>query len=349
MLRRLLVALVACALAIPLTAGAQPAPTGEIVDVPVSFEVRNVNRTGSACTSDGATYTVHGFLTAPAAVLAAPDPAVTLYLHGTNTAQWIWRLPVEGRNYVQELAARGHASVTVDRIGFGSVPLADGFATCTGANADVAHQIVEQLRTGAYRAEGREPARFGPVFLGGHSSGALLAELAASSFGGVDGIVIAGWAGIGITAETSRRFLPSFEDCQRQLADRARSGASDGYAYFDPSVADFEAAALGARAEPEVRAAVTPEYAPTPCGVLVSEPVSIMDDLTALGRVDVPVHVVFGGADVLREGVDPYPGLFVGSPDVTVQTVPDAGHVMLVDHGAEQVYDGVAAWLDAHR
>jgi alpha-beta hydrolase superfamily lysophospholipase len=344
---------VAAALALPPAAQAQPGP---IVDVPVSFDVLNVNRTGSGCTADGRPYTVHGFLTAPAELLARPNPDVTVYLHGTNTAQWIWRLDVPGHNYVAELAARGHASVTVDRIGFGSVPLADGFGTCTGANADVAHQIVQQLRAGSYRVEGGvdggTPTAFGPVYLGGHSSGALLAELVAESFGDVDGVLAAGWAGIGITAETTRRFLPGFEDCQQQLYRRAIGFADEtttGYTWFDRTQADFEAAGLGAQAPTAVRAAVAARHARTPCGVLVSEPMAIMEDLTALGRIDVPVHFVFGGADVLRDGVEPYPGLLTASPQVTVQTVAQAGHLMVIDDGAAQVHDGVARWLDDRR
>ena len=329
----------------PTTAGAQP-EAGPVVDLPVDFEVRNIDRTADQCVTDGLAYPVHGFLTAPAAVLNQPSPAVTLYLHGTNTAQWIWRLDVPGRNYARELAARGHASVTVDRIGFGSTPLADGFDTCTGANADVAHQIVDQLRAGTYHLRGRTPPRFGPVFLGGHSSGALLAELESAAFGDVDGIIAAGWAGIGITSETSRRYLPALDSCLRQQHDRATGHPANGYTFFDPDLADFEHGALGPSAPPAVRAAIAAHYTSTPCGVLLSEPAAIMADLTGLGGIQVPVHFVFGGRDVLRQGISPYPGLFVNSPDVTVQTVASAGHLMLIDDGAEQVYDGVARWLD---
>ncbi|OLT16540.1 hypothetical protein BJF78_14065 [Pseudonocardia sp. CNS-139] len=355
-----LVAALTGVLGVP-AAGAPPAPApvaapaalpvryvqADVVDVPVSFEVRNVNRSLNQCAVDGRPYTVRGYLTGPAALLDGPaPPAVTLYVHGTNTAQWIWRLPVEGHNFVQALAARGHVSVTIDRLGYGENPVPDGFGTCTGGNADVAHQVVEQLRAGAYHVEGRAPTAFGTVFMGGHSSGALVAELVAYSFGGIDGIVATGWAGIGITDETARRFFPMFDACQRGLLASAPPGPeADGYTYFDPTLADFYQASVSDEVDPRVREAMSAHHVRSPCGVMLSEPIAIMEDLTHLDRVDVPVLLVYGAADTLRQGVEPYAGLFVASPDVSETTVPGAGHIMLIDVNASMVYDAVADWL----
>ncbi|WP_143664556.1 alpha/beta hydrolase, partial [Streptomyces sp. NRRL B-24572] len=195
---------------------ARDTTAAEPVDLPVSFVVRNVNRTKSQCTTDGRTYTVRGHLTAPRALLeGAGRPPVTLYVHGTNTGEWIWRLNVEGRDHVRELARRGHASVTIDRLGYGSSDIPDGFASCSGAHADIAHQVVGQLRAGTYTMGARQtPYRFGKVFLAGHSSGALVAETVAASFGDVDGLILTGWAAVGVTGETNRRFLAAL------LADR---------------------------------------------------------------------------------------------------------------------------------
>lgn len=348
-----LAVLVVLSVGAPLRAAAQErGPASDIVDVPVSFEVQNVNRSVNQCRTDGRTYTVRGFLTAPAALLAGPTPPVTLYVHGTNTAQWIWRLNVDGFNYVQELAERGHASVTIDRLGYGSNPVPDGFDTCTGANADVAHQVVDHLRNGTYTVQGRAPTSFGRVYLGGHSSGALVAELVAASFGNIDGIIATGWAGIGITSETARRFFPMFDTCQRELADGpapAGSGEVNGYAFFDQTLADFYQASISSHADPRVVQAMAGFHVPSPCGVMLSEPMAIMEDLTSLGDVRVPVLFVFGADDTLRQGVGPYPGLFSGSPDVTAMTVPGAGHIMLVDTNSVMVYDAVAEWLDRRR
>jgi pimeloyl-ACP methyl ester carboxylesterase len=183
--------------------------------------------------------------------------------------------------------------------------------------------------------------------MGGHSSGALLAELVAYSFGNIDGIVATGWAGIGITDETARRFFPMFDACQRGRLESAPPGPeADGYTYFDPTLADFYHASVSDQVDPRVREAMRAHHVRSPCGVMVSEPIAIMEDLTNLGRIDIPVLLVFGSEDTLREGVDPYAGLFVASDDVSTTTIPGAGHIMLIDVNAPTVYDNVAGWLD---
>src|SRR5437899_7931640 len=80
-------ALLGLALAIAVDgAGATPRPRAAgIVDLPVSFHVRNANTSRLGCPSDGARYTVRGRLVAPSAALAGAGPrAVTVYVHGFN-------------------------------------------------------------------------------------------------------------------------------------------------------------------------------------------------------------------------------------------------------------------------
>jgi pimeloyl-ACP methyl ester carboxylesterase len=327
-----------------------PATAAErIVDAPVAFTVQNVNRSASQCPSDGRTYTIRGHLTAPESLLRRARPAVTLYVHGTNTGEWIWRLPNgEGTSFVQALARRGHASVTIDRLGYGASDRPDGFAGCTGSHADIAHQIVQQLRSGGYQATGRAPTRFSSVVMGGHSSGALVAEATAYSFGGVDGLVLTAWAPVGLTGDTNRRFFGAYERCLAGGEPRSGPGDPGGYVYFDGTRAEFLAGGLSAAASPRVRAAVAPLHARNPCGVMVSEPMAILQDLTLLDRVTVPVFAVFGEKDVLRQDVERYPGLFTSSPDVSAMTVAGAGHFVTIDTNAATMFTGVADWLDRH-
>ena len=338
---------------VPATASAS-APTATaalpegVVDLPVEFTVDNVNRTRGQCSADGGEYTVRGHLTAPAEVLEADAPAVSLLVHGTNTGEWIWRLDVEGRNYVNELAARGHASVTIDRLGYGSSDIPDGFASCSGAHADIANQVVEQLREGGYEVDGGEPTAFDTVVMGGHSSGALVAETASVSFGNVDGLLLTGWAAVGITDDTNRRFLSAYQTCLEGGEEHSGPGDPLGYVHFDPTLEDFREGGLGADADPAVLAEVEEHWGRNPCGVMISEPMAILYDLDLVGGIDVPVHLVFGAHDVLRQGVEGYPGLFTSSPDVTSTTLDDAGHFVTVDAGSELLYDTAAAWLERH-
>ncbi|MEU0491972.1 alpha/beta fold hydrolase [Nocardiopsis sp. NPDC006139] len=319
-----------------------------VVDLAVEFTVDNVNRTRGQCSADGEEYTVRGHLTAPEEVLAADAPAVALLVHGTNTGEWIWRLDVEGRNYVNELAERGHASVTIDRLGYGSSDIPEGFASCSGAHADIAHQVVEQLRAGDYRVEGDAPVSFDTVVMGGHSSGALVAESVAVSFGGVDGLLLTGWAAVGITDDTNRRFLTAYRTCLEGGEEHGSPGDPRGYVHFDPTLEDFTEGGLGPHADPAVVAEIEGLWGRNPCGVMVSEPMAILYDLDLIGEIDVPVHLVFGAHDVLRQGVEGYPGLFTSSPEVTETTLTDAGHFVTIDAGAELLYDTAAEWMDRH-
>ncbi|MBO1334263.1 alpha/beta hydrolase [Streptomyces sp. VRA16 Mangrove soil] len=339
----------------PTAAAARPAPAAgrpaqRIVDVPVAFEVRNLNRTDSQCTSDGKKYTIRGHLTGPERELrprGGKRPPVTLYVHGTNTGEWIWRLGVEGRDYTRELAERGHVSLTIDRLGYGASDIPDGFDSCSGAHADIAHQIVERLKRGSYDVEGAEPVRFGKVFLGGHSSGALVAETVAASFGDVDGLVLTGWAAVGVTGETNRRFLAAYSVCQKGGEPKRKAGDPRGYVHFDPVREDFLAGGLGPDADPAVTRAITGLWPRNPCGVMASEPAGILTDLRLIGRIKAPVFLAFGAKDVLRQGVERYPALFTASTDVRSLTLARSGHFVTVDKDAPLLYDAVDRWLDS--
>ncbi|MEV7284496.1 alpha/beta fold hydrolase [Streptomyces sp. NPDC093252] len=339
-------------------------PDSEVVDLPVEFEVVNRNRTASQCTSDGKPYTLRGHLTAPRSVLetatgdggADAAPAVTLYVHGTNTGEWVWRLDPPGprAGLTHELARRGHASVTIDRLGYGSSDIPDGFASCSGAHADMAHQIVQQVRSGSYTVremprgtDGRP--RFGQVFLAGHSSGALVAETVAASFeGAVDGLLLTGWAAVGVTGETNRRFLAAYAVCQQGGEPKDKAGDPKGYVHFDPVREDFLAGGFGPGTDPEVLADVAPLWPRNPCGVMASEPAGILTDLQLIGRIETPVFLAFGAEDVLRQGVEGYPALFTASDDVRTVTLADSGHFVTLDQDAARLQDEMDGWLDTH-
>src|SRR5436190_18768997 len=146
----------ACIVAAAAFAPAALAGAGQdVVELPVAFSVANTNTSGVPCPSDGASYTVRGHLTGPAAALSRPR-AVTLYLFGYDAGEWNWRLTdVPGYDTAAELGRLGHASLTIDELGYGSSDLpAHGLATCMGAQADMAHQIVGDLRAGAYSVTG---------------------------------------------------------------------------------------------------------------------------------------------------------------------------------------------------
>ena len=185
--------LLALALAAFHTGGAHAAARS----APIAFEVDNVNRSALPCPADGTRRTVRGRLVLP----AGPRPeTVTLYLHEYFFGRFFWEFSaVPGYDFAGALADRGHASVIVDRLGYDESDRPEGTGTCLGAHADVARQVVAQLK-----AQG-----FERVVLAGHSVGAAIAELALHSFEepGIAGLVVLGWSDGGFTRRTVEQSL----------------------------------------------------------------------------------------------------------------------------------------------
>ena len=84
----------------------------------VTFTVQNVNQTLLPCSTDGATYTIAGHLTGIAAELRSGK--ITLFLHGLGLGEFFWRIQnLPGYDFSANLARLGHASLTIDRLGYG--------------------------------------------------------------------------------------------------------------------------------------------------------------------------------------------------------------------------------------
>jgi alpha/beta hydrolase family protein/hemolysin type calcium-binding protein len=189
MVRRGLAAAVCCLASTSASAAAAPqgaVSAGAIADLPVAFQVRNTNTSGLSCPSDGAEYTVRGPSSGPASALASRGTrAVTLYLHGFNAGEWMWRPPgVPELDHSAALARLGHVSVTVDRLGYDTSDHPQGFQSCLCSQADIAHQLVGKLRRGDYAVTGARPTTFPKVVLAGHDSGGAIAEIEAYSYRG---------------------------------------------------------------------------------------------------------------------------------------------------------------------
>src|SRR5437868_11215000 len=74
-----------------------------------------------------------------------------------------------------------------------------GTLTCQGALADIAHQIVGDLRSGDYNLRGGPGIRFATVVLAGHDVGGQVAEIEAYSYHDINGLILATWADQGFT------------------------------------------------------------------------------------------------------------------------------------------------------
>ena len=349
--RTLFSIVLAVALAVPVAADAQPGAP-KVIKRAVTFHVTNVNRSALACGSDGAAYDVKGHLVGSASRIGPAAPAsggsVTLYLHGFSSGELFWSFgSVPRYDYAAAMARAGHASVVIDRLGYGSSGHPEGNHSCLGAQADVAHQVIGDLRAGTYTLEGGEPLHFDKVALGGHSTGALIANLEAFSFGDVDGLLAMSFTPQ-VTQRAFEQFYASRVVCNAG-GEQSVAGGPGGYAYFNQTDAEFQAGAFYS-ADPAVREAVSGLRPRDPCGDGASIIDALVLDLKSLSRVTVPVLLVCGREDATTpDFACPYlKRRYVGSRDASLLFVPKAGHALPLERAAPVFRRRVSRWLSAH-
>ncbi len=317
------------------------------VNEPVSFTVTNANASQVPCAAGGASYTVSGHLVAPVEAGGSLPATVTLYLHGLGFGEFFWDFTaVPGYDYAGGMASLGHASLVIDRVGYGASGHPPGTLSCVGAQATVAHQIVQDLRTGAYRLSGSPTGvAFSRVVLAGHSAGGAIAEVEASSFRDVDGLIVMAYADAGGTQRASHEFAAAGQDCA-QGGQPAGPGQPGGYAPFGQTPADFQADMFFS-ADPRVVQSVTLARHLDPCGDDNSIPQTIAHNLAGLGDVTVPVLLVYGANDALFQppGTTEQHLLFTGSTDVTTQVLDGTGHALAFERSRLQLRRLVAGWL----
>ncbi|NYI03345.1 alpha/beta hydrolase [Allostreptomyces psammosilenae] len=321
----------------------------DIADIPITFEVRNTNTSEAACNTDGQTYRVRGHLTGPATALENTGQAVTLYQHGLSTGEWYWRMDVPGYHFTEEMAKRGHVSVTIDRLGYDSSDTPDGLLSCLGGQADITHQIVQALRSGDYTAEGGEQVpSFDRVVLAGHHNGAQIAQIEAYSYGDVDGLVIMNWADQGVTDEASARFFSALSACMQGGSPAEAADDPDGYGYFDIGERQFLQENF-ADTEQVVLDLAVPLQNRHPCGDMASQLETSTVDLRHLDEIDVPVLFAYGDADQNVQEGPSHRALFTGTDDTELISLAGAGHYSALSREPDRLHDALASWLDRHQ
>src|SRR3954453_2679204 len=339
--------LIACFMALLWTAFTptfKPARAADqsVVELPVSFTVRNTNTSADPCLSDGATYTIKGHVTAPRGSLAAGHAnTITFYLYGYDGGEWNWALKaVPGYDYPAEMAALGHISLTVDELGYGaSGQPQDGNLTCEGAEADITHQIVGQLRSGAYALGTGKGIRFSKVVLAGHDIGGQVAEIEAYSYADIDGLILVTYADQGQTPYIIERATVAANDwC---------TASSTGYVHYVSS--EEWRTLLFYDADPRVIDATDALRNANPCGIIRSTPPAVPIDKALDAQIKVPVLVAFGDKDTLvwtREGQKQQQNNY-GSKDKSTAFIPNAGHFIMFEKTAKQFRSAVSNWLNS--
>ena len=337
---------------VAVAAGAGAAPGGaasasrgaadDVVSIPASFPVQNVNGSGTSCQADGKPYVLHGEVVGPRAVLTGGAPVTaTLHLHEYGFDDFWHFRTVPGVDYAGAMALAGHVSVTIDRLGYDDSPHPDGNGICIGAHADMAHQIVGQLRAGSYVAEGVEPRAFQRVVLAGHSVGAVIGELEAYAFRDVDALMLFG--------HSDGDYSPASVQVGVRQGGACRQGGDGGpapnYAFFGTPA---ESRDLGFHdADPAVVEAQGALRHRDPCGDVSSLVPTVASNRNRAGEIKVPVLLLYGRNDAtLAPGAaDRQSRAYTGSSDVTTASFDNAGHALVLERVAPQVQATVAHWL----
>jgi pimeloyl-ACP methyl ester carboxylesterase len=327
----------------------EPGTTGAIVDLPVSFDVQNVNRSALTCSSDGKDYRLNGHLVAPAATFLTGQRSVTLYLHEFGFGEWFWHFPTRSYDYATQQALAGHASVVVDRLGYDSSPGPNGSNICLGSQADMAHQAVLQLRGASYKLVGGPVRAFRKVALAGHSIGASVGQILAYSFGDIDAFVDFGYADQGYSNGVTTSAVAQGGRCA-QGGEPAEPGRESGYAYF--ASAEESPGLLFHDADPAVIEQAKALRNRDPCGDANSNVPAIVSNTQHVSEIKVPILLVFGANDAgfsdPHDAGNKQRAAYSGSSDVTLKFVEDTGHAITLERSAPTTRSIVHDWLKSH-
>lgn len=354
-LGRLLIAIALVALIVP--SAAQARKNGKrVVSQPVSFEVVNTNTSATPGSFDNQEYTVKGQLVARRSKLRGrknPLDSVALYLHGLSYDQNFWHLEQFPRfDYAKQLARKGHRSIVIDRLGYGESGKPQGTRESYGSQADIANQIVDDLRSGDYvvkgERKGREhrAGRFERVALGGHSASGFISQIAAYSYDNVDALMVMALADQGASPLAIQTDVETTAICATGGERSDGDSGPGGYAYFGQTEQDFRSAHFHS-APKRLEDLAAKLRTRDPCGETGSVVQSIVFDTALVGSIDEPVLLVYGAEDDLF----PPPSeqtqrlLYSGTDDLTSRTFENTGHGLTFEATAPEIQDYISGWL----
>ena len=339
--RRLAPLLLAITLCAALPAGVQAASGSPVREVSTSFSVRNVNGSELACATDGRRYAIRGHLVGTRAALKNPR-AVTLYLHGLGFGEFFWRYrSAKGYDFASGMAKRGHVSVVIDRLGYGSSGKPTGMASCLGGQATIAHQIIGQLRSGRYH--GSVTPRFRRVGLVGHSAGGSIAQIETYSFGDAHALGVLSYADQGISALQKNAGAVSSQIC---AAGGQPVGRANGYALLGQNAQEARTGFFSTTPA-NVFAKLAPILTRNPCGDLASYLAAMPVSLSKVKEIRKPVFLLQADRDALfpPPAVRNQARLYTHAKRVTYRSLPASAHAVTFERGKIQLQRDLSAWL----
>ena len=326
------------------TMGTFVAPRRLVRTREVSFEVVNTNGTPLPCAADGETYTLTGRLVGLGRELRRDELyRVLVHVHDLGTGAWFWDLRREQRtSYAVGMARRGHVSLVLDRLGYGDDGLADGMSTCFGAQADIVHQVVQQLRSGDYATAGRRSTPAGHAVLVGHGLGAAVAQLAAATFQDVGGLVQMSWSDTAAAPTRLQDVLAQGQGC-------ATGGDAErpGFAFHGGPDPEAWTATMFASASATVQRLAVARRNPDPCGDALSIAGLVALNNAMAHLVQPPTLLMYGDQDArnLPGAQESHEQSFTEAITVTRLVVEGAGNALPLEAQGPTVRDLLSRWI----
>jgi pimeloyl-ACP methyl ester carboxylesterase len=274
-------------------------------------------------------------------------PELQVLLHGAGYDHRYWDWPVEPENYSYAAwaAARGIATLNLDRIGSGASSRPPGAQNTQAAQAQVVSQIIAAARAGL---PGAPP--FERVVLVGHSLGSVVAGLEAATYGDPDAVVLTGYIPVDGTSESEEAlfdaaFMPAVEAMPHLL------GLVDGDYLTSRSFGRAELLFHQEAADPAIVAVDARLQGITSRGELRgSGPAG-----TVIRAGAVPTLVLAGQHDVLlldrgqdKDTYDTTRRWAARSPaHFDFEVVAGSGHNLNLHRAAHQAYEAIESWLAA--
>jgi pimeloyl-ACP methyl ester carboxylesterase len=282
--------------------------------------------------------------------LTAPDPPgrseLQILVHGAGHDRRYWDWPV-GRDrysYVEWAAARGIATLTIDRIGCGASSKPPSDLNTIAAQAQILSQIAAQARSGL---PGTRP--FQRVVLVGHSLGSVVSGCAAGSGADVDAVVLTGYLPVDAGSDAgealvARVFAPAAEGLpyltglvdDGYLTPRPDARGQLGFwaPQADPSIIAADALLASTVTRTELLGAAAAGRAVRSGGA---------PTLVIVGQYDALLFSPLNGQncyDKVSEVAAACPAHF------DFKVVPDSGHNLTLHRSAHFFYQIANDWLD---
>ena len=279
-----------------------------------------------------------------------PAATVQILLHGLNYSHVYWDFPLRPTKYSYTRWANraGYATFNIDRIGVGNSSHPSSSAITLASNAYTVQQVVHALRAG-----NASPA-IQKVVLVGHSYGSEIAKLTASTYGGVDALVLTG-SGHRVSPSGAARAAELGQPVSEvpRLAARVPSGDLGYVTVQDASRTEIMYSVPDA--EPGVIALD-----------IATKETNTMPEIFTIGdanlpgvtdKIRIPVLIVDGVKDRLvcapdamdcstSAKIEAFEQPYFPATNVDAVVIADAGHVVNLHRNARTAYRAITNWLN---